>query len=639
MQLTQHSDTHQPALAWLALLVLALAVYFFGLGGQYIPSNGDELVYAHIARLTAASQQWLPLVSELDHMRNTKPPLLFWQAMVAGDWGRHWSLFALRLPSLIYTLLVAGAIGWSAQKMTRNLRTACLAACVYLAFFCTFRYSRPFLTSAPESFWLNVPMFWLLWHSSGQAPSRQKKGLGWPAHVAFGLALGLGLAYKSFALIAPAAAALWCAQLLRDLAIAKAPPTRHCEERSDAAIHEPLDCRASLAMTEEGTSTSSTSPSTPSLSWRSTLQITAKVSLSAAIALGIFALWFVLDPDPRAVWQEFVIGENASKLSSDQGYWHRALRGGGASMWAQMLAYVQNAGLLALPVIGLAWFGLNAWRARDANQRLTPALLILLSWLAVWLLVFTLPSQRSARYVIPAMPALALLLALYWERIARPWFVLTLLLGALFIGVLARIAWAGHDIGIASNSELFSAMLAGAAALALLLGGLIKPAWTRFCALAVCLMAYACFGLTIAPLNGSAGQYQPPTVAQLQQARVAVPNGFNGQFERFQFLLPGNRFVPYEGERRTSKDASANAAQLQQLLRDFDAVAWLQSDASEQAPPCLPNCVLLGTRWEVKGRHQSGEITLANIWYPQVWLFRREWLLGRAGAPASEARP
>ena len=76
-----------PTLAWLALLALAVCVYGFGLGGQYIPSIGDELVYTHIARLTAASNQWLPLVSELDHMRNTKPPLLFWQALVAGDCG------------------------------------------------------------------------------------------------------------------------------------------------------------------------------------------------------------------------------------------------------------------------------------------------------------------------------------------------------------------------------------------------------------------------------------------------------------------------------------------------------------------------------------------------------------------------
>jgi hypothetical protein len=109
-------------LAWLALLALAVAVYALGLGGQYIPSNGDELVYSHIARLTAASKQWLPLVSELDHMRNTKPPLLFWQGMLASDWGQHWSQAALRAPSLLYTLLTTGAILWSVQRITGNLR-------------------------------------------------------------------------------------------------------------------------------------------------------------------------------------------------------------------------------------------------------------------------------------------------------------------------------------------------------------------------------------------------------------------------------------------------------------------------------------------------------------------------------------
>ena len=96
------------ALVAAALLVLAVLVYAWGLGGQNIPRNGDEYVYAHIARLTAQSGHWLPLVSELDHMRNTKPPLLFWQAIVASDWGNHWTLLALRLPSLVYMLLIAG---------------------------------------------------------------------------------------------------------------------------------------------------------------------------------------------------------------------------------------------------------------------------------------------------------------------------------------------------------------------------------------------------------------------------------------------------------------------------------------------------------------------------------------------------
>ncbi len=621
-------------LAWLALLLLAVAIYAYGLGGQYVPSNGDELVYSHIARLTAASRQWLPLVSELDHMRNTKPPLLFWQGILASDWGQHWSQAALRAPSLIYTLLTSGAIVWCVQRITGDLRRACLAACLYLAFFCTFRFGRTYLTSAPETFWLNVPMFWLLWArlrqtrqlslcsssgchcgpdpqsmplddgcrvkpgmTAGEARGGISDGsmtngdLSWLTHFGFGVALGLGLAYKSFALIAPAAATLWCAQLL----------------------------------------------SSPVPNWRTAVQISLKVSLSSALALGIFALWFVLDPDPAAVWREFVIGENAGKLSSESGYWRVALFGGGFSVWAQLLAYVQNAGLLAFVVLGLMILGLR--EVFDAkSRRSTPSthMFILLSWLAVWLIVFTLPSQRSARYVIPAMPALAMLIALYWQRIARVWFLSSLLLCGILLVTLARISWATDQLGIASSLELVITLSVCLFGLVLLAGGLLNPLWTRACTVAACLVVYAAFASSTASLNGSAGHYPGKVQAQLQQARIAVPDGFNGEFERFQFLLPGNQFIAYVLEERSATDSGAQ--QLAALLASHDAVIWLQSDLSELAPPCAPDCRVLGWRWDVKGRHRSGEINPGNLWYPEHWLFRREWLL--AGAlPSSTAVP
>lgn len=603
-----HVDT--ATLAWLALLALALAVYSFGLGGQYNPSNGDELVYMHIARLTAVSGHWLPLVSDLDHMRNTKPPLLFWQAMAVGDWGQNWTMAAVRTPSLIYTLLIAGALGWTIHLISHNLRSACLAACVYLAFFSSYRYGRTFLTSAPETFWLNVPMFYLLWQRLRSPQRAAEASISWLIHLCFGLALGLGLAYKSFALIAPAGAALWCAQLL----------------------------------------------SAPRVTWRVAVQVTLKVALSVAMALAVFSLWFVLDPNPQAVWQEFVIGENVGKLSSDQGYWQVALSGGGGSIWAQLLAYVQNAGLLAFVVLGLGWValksGAQAWHQRSDNKsagRIRPgcfetaqektlasarvatqrsaALVILLVWLGVWLVVFTLPNQRSARYVIPAMPALAMLITLCWDRIARGWFLSSLLLCGVFMGVLGRIAWAAHDLGIGTGFELGSTMLTLLVGLVLVLVGLFKPGWTRACTLAACFAVYACFGLTTAPLNGAAGQYSKQTVAQLPTQKIAVPNGFNAQFERFQFLLPGNQFVPYAGETRTPDQIGSDALELNRLLVAFDAVVWLQTEPTESVPPCVPICTVLGQRWEIKGRHRSGEITLANVWYPQSWLFRREWLV------------
>jgi 4-amino-4-deoxy-L-arabinose transferase-like glycosyltransferase len=256
-------------------------------------------------------------------------------------------------------------------------------------------------------------------------------------------------------------------------------------------------------------------------------------------------------------------------------------------------------------------------------------LTLLLVWLGVWLLVFTLPSQRSARYLIPAMPALAMLLALYWQQIARAWFVPSLILCGVFIGALGRIAWAAHDVGIGSTGDWMTTEGVVLAGLVLVLLGLVKPTYTRACTLAATLTVFAVFGLTTAPLNGASGRYSAGSMTTVQQQRLAVPSSFNGQFERFEFLLPGNRFVPYDGDAMAARSAKDNTQSLARLLDTHDAVVWLQTPSEATQPLCMPSCKVLGERWEVKGRHQSGEITLTNLWYPQQWLFRREWLLSR----------
>jgi hypothetical protein len=111
---------------------------------------------------------------------------------------------------------------------------------------------------------------------------------------------------------------------------------------------------------------------------------------------------------------------------------------------------------------------------------------------------------------------------------------------------------------------------------------------------------------------------------------VAVPNGFTGQYERFHFLLPGARITPYDAEGRNTgalrPDLAADA-RLAYLLERFDAVVWLQDRLDQAQPSCLPGCTVLATRWHIKSRHKDGEITGANLWYPEQWLFRREWLV------------
>lgn len=586
MQASGISSDKNPTAFWLALLLLAAFVYAFGLDGQYVPSNGDEMVYVHIARETAATGQWLPLASELVDTRNTKPPMLFWQAMVAGDWGEHWSMAALRTPSLLYLLLVSGAIVLCLRAVTQRWREGLMAACIFLAFLSTFRYGRPYLTSAPETFWFSLPLFALLW----QRARLPAAGPGWLAHLLFGLCLGLGLAYKSFALIAPAGAAWWLA----------------------------------LVASESH------------LSWRAVWQHMLKTGVSAALALAVFGLWFVLDPDPQAVWREFIVGENAAKFSDARGWWQEAFSLSGSSIWSQLLAYAVNAGLLFFVIPGLAWLGLKRLPHGRKLWPLQPHQAILLAWALVWLLVFLFPSQRSARYVIPAMPAVAMLLALHWRDIARAWFLPTLLISGVVLLMIARIAWIGHTLGLSSTLELGLPLLVVIAGTVVIMAGLWRPAWSRNAALLVSLLVYAAFNLSVSPMDGPAGRYDAQTVASTPQGKIAVPNGFNSQFERFQFLLPGpHHFLPYEtGARAMARRAEGvapptPAEELRELLTAHAAVVWIQSEPAQTAPPCLPGCRVLGERWLLTSRHLPGEVRLDNLWYPQQWLYRREWLLVR----------
>ncbi len=582
-----------------ALLALALLVYVWGLGGQNIPRNGDEMVYAHIARLTAASGHWLPLVSQLDHMRNTKPPLLFWQALVATQWGSNWQLWALRLPSLLYTLGSAALCFAMAWRVGRSAAKGALAAAIYLAFLSSFRYGRPYLTSAAESFWLNLPMWWLAWRCLRPAPpgdgrlSDAPAGFapGWGLSLLLGIAVGLGAAYKSFALIVPACAALWVALLWLQ------------------GPRWPQWGRASLLQAA---------------------RTTAQVALIACVALAVFSLWFVLDPDPAAVWREFVVGENAGKMGSSSGYWATALRGS-SSIWVQALAYMVNAGLLAFLVPGLLLVGLGLGRKGTPymrtqllnNEQPLPAAWrkTMLAWLLVWLVIFCLPSTRSARYVIAAMPALALLLALCWERIGRLWFAATLLVASVCLLVLGRIAWVMAELGIGSMGSTSASLLVFGLAIACLLLALLKPAAMRPATLGLCLLVFACFNATVAPLDGPAGRFGSSAAQQLRGQRIAVPSGFNGQFERYEFLLPGNRILPY-----TALDAGSATAALPSLLASADLLVWSEQQGLP-APCAAGECRVIDSRWDTEGRQPSGSLSWAKLWQPQQWLLRREWLI------------
>ena len=156
---TLQPDRLSPSTRVLWLTVLAVAfLYMWGIDNLYMPSNGDEMVYAHIARLTAESGRWLPLVSELNDMRNTKPPLLFWQSMVVSGGGAYWQLWWLRLPSLVYLGMVCAGMSLLLRRWLGEWRTAAWAVLCVLLCWGTFRYGRPYLKVPLKCFGTASPL-------------------------------------------------------------------------------------------------------------------------------------------------------------------------------------------------------------------------------------------------------------------------------------------------------------------------------------------------------------------------------------------------------------------------------------------------------------------------------------------------
>ncbi len=567
------------SLVWVLLAIVIALGYLFQLGGDHIPRNGDELVYAHIARLTAESGHWLPLVSSYDFMRNTKPPMLFWQAMVAGSWGGHWTLLNLRLPSMVYLWATALMVGLLTRKMVSHTAgqdkhqatvAGAIAAIVFLSFFSTYRYGRPYLTSAPETFWLCGVFLALAWSPSQLLASRLKFPL------LAGLALGVGCLYKSFAMVVPVGLGLaLCYQVLH-------------ARRAPWQLFRP-------GIVQDG----------------------IKVLAICVIAVGVFSLWFALDPSPGEVWREFVVGENAGKFKSSDSYLKLAFSGSGGIL-VILTGYFVNAGLLLPLAVGAAW---TAWRSYRSGHAVGDAEKVMWLWLLALAIVFMLPSQRSARYLIAAMPAVAVLIALYWQRMARIWFSVSLVCCALGAVAIQRIgkgavsAVGDRDI----YSPFFWALLALVFAASAL--GIAKKSWTKP------ITAVNGFGFLLAlawvtaPLNGAIGHFSPQAVALVQGQQVRVPNNFNGQFERYQFLLTGAKIVAYDAPQPVDY-AEADVDALLKTSR----FALVQRRKGQL--PCT-QCRIVDARWDIRSRQDPKEGSLAALSSPDTFWYSREFLVER----------
>ena len=565
---TQTSTRPRPlVLAWYCLAaVLAVITYFYALDSDHIPKNGDEYPYMHITRLTAASGHLLPLQSELENMRNTKPPLLFWQGIASTNWGRNWSLWHLRYPSVIYTLLTGLMVFLLAVRLARSLETGFLALLVFLAFFSTYRYGRPFLTNPPEVFWLFMPFFVLLY---GQPRSFESR---FAVPLLLGASVGIGLLYKSFALLMPVGLALtWWYWRQRGY-------------------------RLGTFLVRD--------------SW--------KLALVGCLALAVFSLWFILDPNPKAIWREFVLGENMKKFDPGGPSYLSQLLWGDSSIWRLVLGYPLDAGLLAVPLVALFFISIQR------HGEMSDAEKLLWIWVITLFVVFSLPSQRDERYLLAGMPALAVLCALSWHRIDRKFFLVTLIAAGAVVVLLAYLSLR-LEYGI-TGVRVYSPgywVLLGIAGVVIVLGLFRLRLTTPLLNVAV-LLVYLIFAAFTRPLDLNLGQYSRETQEYARGKDVWVPTNFRAKEEAHRFFLPGVKLHAYT--RDPSLTVSALGAR-------FPLFAITVPILSPDVTPAEGK--VIGQRLDIGGRHNSSQIKAMVLGKVYENLFIKELLI-EAPVPAHD---
>ena len=543
-------------------VVLALWTYLYGIDSIHIPRNGDELVYMQITRETAEAGKWLPLQSGMEDMRNTKPPLLFWQGLVSTGWGSHWSLLALRWPSVVWTFLTAALAGLLSWRLSgRDPVRAVVAGLSYLAFLGTLRYGRPYLTNPPETFWVFACLGTMLWWRDRAFDSR----FVFPTVV--GVLAGMAMITKSFAQLAPIGAVLvWW----------------HLIERQwkwSAFVRR----------------------SAPGLAW------------TAILSLGIFALWFALDPDPAAIWREFVVGENVGKMGS-RGFagWLQDLLWGGSSVWTLGAGWLVNAGLLAFPVFGLV---VECWKRR---RDLTVEERMLWAMVVAIFAVFCLPSQRSERYLLETLPAVAVLLALRGHHVGRNAFMLSLI-GSVVAFV--PIAWMSVALSLEVGPErlpwwIWPLFMAGVTVSVI---GLIRPHWTRNCVAPVALSVFLSLSAFLSVFDAPLGTFAEPARVAARGRVVWVPENFRSVAELDRFLLPGAEVRGYPSSQAGPPADQVGPGDLMVVEGAIDAAA------PEGA---------VGERIELASRHSGRQILEMASGRVQQHLFRRAWLVPARPAPA-----
>jgi 4-amino-4-deoxy-L-arabinose transferase-like glycosyltransferase len=239
-----------------------------------------------------------------------------------------------------------------------------------------------------------------------------------------------------------------------------------------------------------------------------------------------------------------VLRENAGKFNTGgENYWLN-LVWGQSSLWRIVVSYPLNAGLLALVVVALF---IDTWKRRRHLSHLEVFLWI---WMIVLAAFFCIPNQRDERYLLPAMPALALLIAIRLGHLPRWVLGVTLVAAGVVIAGLTGLGLLLQQTAAIGTLYPLWVALVPAIGLILVIAGLISDHLARPLLAPAILTVYLCYTLFLMPLDRSPGLFKGEGVESVIGCEVAVPSNFNAREESYGFLLPGATVKPYDHWRK-----------------------------------------------------------------------------------------
>lgn len=386
------------ALLWSAILIVIVLLRVFALSA-YPLHDTTEARYSEVGRLMLASGDWITPQIEAGLNFWGKPPLSFWlTALSFKAFGLN--EFAARLPALLLVLAVAFLTYRFARK-TLSVEAALGAAAILLTSAIGFIASGAVMTDASLLFGTTLSMvaFWKA------AIERERK---WRYLFFIGIAIGL-LAKGPIALVLTAIpVALWLLY--------------------ERKVSWSLRCM----------------PWIPGF----------------FVMLAVAAPWYVMaELKTPGFLEYFLIGEHwlrfvESGWSGDlYGSAHAQPRG---TIWLFGIAAAFPWSLVALVALVAT---VRTWRTKLSLRLLTPLQSYLLLWAIAPLLVFTFAGNILPAYVLPGMPAFAILLSNWLNRQNRNflhigWSIPAVVVVGLFLASFDAISGKSQKNLIAHHASM-----------------------------------------------------------------------------------------------------------------------------------------------------------------------------------------